>query len=469
MAKSFINENFLLETEQAQKLYHDYACKLPIIDYHCHLVVDEVANNRKFENLTQIWLNGDHYKWRAMRANGVNEDYITGKEKSDWEKFYEWAKTVPVTLRNPLYHWTHMELKKPFGITDRLLNGDTAKSIWDECNELLVQDNFSARGLMRQFNVEAVCSTDDPVDNLEHHKAIKESGFEIKVLPTFRPDKAMAIDNPAVFYPWFTKLQELTSFEIKTFAQFIEAIKLRHDYFHENGCRLSDHGIDTAWSTAYTSDEIENIFTTVLAKGTFTALEIEKFKSAALHEFGIMNAERGWVQQLHMGALRNNNAKMFRKLGPDAGYDSMGDYEVAKPLAKYLSNLADKDKLTKTILYNLNPRDNELLATMTGNFQDGITPGKMQFGSGWWFLDQKDGMEKQLNALSVLGLLGRFVGMLTDSRSFLSYPRHEYFRRILCGILGREMKSGLIPDDISLVSPMVENICYYNAKNYFNF
>ncbi len=468
MAQNFITDNFLLETTHAQKLFHDHAKVLPIIDYHCHLPVDEIASNRKFANISRIWLNGDHYKWRAMRANGVNEKFVTGSA-SDWEKFLAWAETVPHTLRNPLFHWTHMELKKPFGITDKLLNKSTAKSIWEQCNGLLAQDNFSTQGLIKQFNVEVICSTDDPVDSLEHHKFLAQSDFGVLVLPTFRPDKGMMIDNPEVFYAWFNKLQEVTNTQITSFDSYIAAIKLRHDYFAENGCRLSDHGIETAYAEDYTAADIEKIFAKVLAKKTLSKQEELQFKSAMMYEFGVMDHEKGWTQQLHLGALRNNSSRGYRNLGPDTGYDSIGDFEIAKPLSKYLNKLDDQDQLAKTILYNLNPRDNELMATMIGNFQDGNTPGKMQFGSGWWFLDQKDGMEKQMTALSLQGLLSRFVGMLTDSRSFLSYPRHEYFRRVLCNIIGNEIKLGLIPDEDELTVPLIENICYYNARNYFAF
>lgn len=466
--KTFIHDDFLLETSHAQKLFHDYAKDLPIIDYHCHLPVDEIAGNKKFENISRVWLNGDHYKWRAMRANGIDEKYITG-DASDWEKFEKWAETVPQTLRNPLYHWTHMEMKRPFGISDTLLNKNTAKLVWDRCNELLQQDNFSTRGLIKQFNVETLCSTDDPIDSLEYHEAVAKSDFSVKVLPTFRPDKGMMVDNPEVFYPWLARLEEVTNKTIATFADYIEAIRLRHDHFHAHGCRLSDHGLETAYAADYTQAEIDQIFNKIILKQALTPDEILKFKSVMLYEFGVMDHEKGWTQQLHLGALRNTNSRMYRILGPDTGYDSIGDYEVAKPLAKLLNRLDDQDTLAKTILYNLNPRDNELFATMIGNFQDGKIAGKMQFGSGWWFLDQKEGIERQMNALSLMGLLSRFVGMLTDSRSFLSYPRHEYFRRVLCNVIGNDIKAGIIPDDDSLTGPLVQNISYYNAKKYFAF
>ena len=468
MSVEFLSDDFLLQNKTAQRLYHDHAKKLPIIDYHCHLPVEEIANNKKFENITQIWLYGDHYKWRAMRTNGVDEAFCTGN-KSDREKFQAWAETVPFTLRNPLYHWTHLELKKPFGIEGVLLNKDTAEDIWNRCNEQLAKDEFSTRGLLKQFNLSVVCTTDDPIDNLEHHQKIAKDGFEVKVLPAFRPDKGMMVESPEVFFPWLQKLQEITGIDITTFSLYLEAIKKRHDYFHANGCRVSDHGIETAYAEDYTQAEIEKIFAKLLKKEVLSEIEILKFKSAMLYEFAVLDHSKNWVQQFHMGALRNNNSRRYRTLGPDTGYDSIGDFEVAKPLGKLLDSLDSSDQLAKTILYNLNPRDNELLVTLMTCFQGGNVPGKLQFGSGWWFLDQKDGMEKQINALSVLGLLSRFVGMLTDSRSFLSYPRHEYFRRLLCQIVGDDVEKGLIPDDDSLIVPLIENICYYNAKNYFGF
>jgi len=468
MRDIFITENFLLTNKTAQILYHEYAEKMPIVDYHCHLPVNEIAENKKFENITQIWLYGDHYKWRAMRTNGVDEKFITGNA-SDKEKFFKWAETVPYTIKNPLYHWTHMELKKPFGISDKLLNLDTAEEIWNRCNELLQQDDFSTQGIIKQWNVEVICTTDDPIDSLEYHKKLKENPFGTKVIPAFRPDKAMAVENLGEFLNYLKKLELASNTSIKDFQSFIEAIRKRHDYFHENGCRLSDHGIETAYAEDYTLSEIGNIFEKILSKKELTQSEILKFKSAMMYEFGIMDHEKGWVQQLHLGALRNNNSRMYRTLGPDTGWDSIGDFEIARPLAKFLDRLDSENKLTKTIIYNLNPADNELIATMIGNFQDGTVPGKLQYGSAWWFLDQKSGIEKQIDALSNLSLLSRFIGMLTDSRSFLSYVRHEYFRRILCNILGEEIEKGLIPNDIKLIGKMVEDISYNNARNYFDF
>jgi len=466
MESIFIKDNFLLATKAAERLYFDYAKDQPIIDFHCHLSVREVAENKRFENLTQIWLNGDHYKWRAMRTNGVNENFITG-DASDREKFQKWAETVPFTLRNPLYHWSHMELKRPFGISDRLLNGETAEGIWKHCNDLLKQDDFSAQGIMRQFKVEAVCTTDDPIDSLEFHQSIVKSDFSIHVLPTFRPDKAMAVENLDSFHSWMKKLEEVSGISVNNYSEFIGAIRNRHDYFQLNGCRLSDHGIETAYAEDYTQSEIDSIFNKILKKIELNSHEILQFKSALMYEFGVMDNETGWVQQLHIGALRNNSSRMFKTLGPDTGGDSIGDFNVAKTLSKYLDSLDTENKLTKTIIYNLNPADNELIAAMIGNFQDGTIPGKLQYGSGWWFLDQKIGMEKQMDALSTLGLLSRFVGMLTDSRSFLSYPRHDYFRRVLCNCLGNEIEKGLIPMDYDLVGTMVKNISYGNARNYF--
>jgi len=462
---TFLTEDFLLQTETAKTLYHDYAAKMPIFDYHCHLIPQQIADDVQFENITQAWLYGDHYKWRAMRTNGVDEKYCTG-DASDWEKFEKWAQTVPFCLRNPLYHWTHLELKRYFGI-DKLLNADTAKEVYEKCNSIINTPEFSTRNMMRKMNVKAVCTTDDPTDLLEHHIKIQEDGFEIKVLPTWRPDKGMATEDIAGLNQWIDKLAQMADVDIKDFSSYLRAIKKRHDFFHEAGCRVSDHGIETAYAEDYTESEIKSIFAKIRSQKGLTDNESLKFKSAMMVEFALMDNEKGWVQQLHLGALRNNSTRMMRTLGVDTGFDSILDIEIAKPLAKFLDTLDTNDKLPKTILYNLNPRDNELMATMIGNFQDGSVSGKMQFGSGWWFLDQKDGMEKQIEALSNLGLLSRFVGMLTDSRSFLSYPRHEYFRRILCNLLGNDVENGLIPNDLKLLGKMVEDICFNNAKAYF--
>ena len=460
-----MTEDFLLQTETARKLYHEYAAKMPIFDYHCHLPPAQIAEDKRFENLTQIWLCGDHYKWRAMRTNGIPERYCTG-DASDWEKFQKWAQTVPYTLRNPLYHWTHLELQRYFGIS-KLLSSDTAKDIYDKCSEMLCLPEFSVRGLLRKMNVKIVCTTDDPVDSLEHHKKIKSDGFEIKILPTWRPDKGMAVENVAVFNQWVDALEKSSGIEAKNYKTYIDAIRSRHDFFHSVGCRISDHGIETAYAQDYTESEIAAIFDKLRSGRAATKDEALKFRSAMMIEFALMDYEKGWVQQFHFGALRNNNTRFMKTIGADTGFDSIGDFEIARPLAKFLDRLDVNNKLPKTILYNLNPRDNELMATMVGNFQDGSVPGKLQFGSGWWFLDQKDGTEKQLNALSNLGLLSRFIGMLTDSRCFLSYPRHEYFRRILCNVLGEDVENGELPGDMKLLGTMVENICFNNAMNYF--
>lgn len=467
-----MDENFLLQTETAQKLYHEHAAKMPIIDYHCHLIPKMVADDHKFSSITEIWLGGDHYKWRAMRSNGVEEKYCTGKDTSDWEKFQKWAETVPYTFRNPLYHWTHLELKTAFGI-DKLLNPETAKEIFDECNDKLRNDpNMTARGLMRRYNVETVCTTDDPADTLEYHKQVKESGFEVKMLPTWRPDKAMAVDKPEEYREYIAKLGAAADIEIRNFNDLVVALQKRHDFFEEMGCRLSDHGIEEFYAEEYTQSEIDSIFAKIIGGGTLTSEEVEKFKSAMMIVFGEMDYESGWTQQFHYGAIRDNNSKMFKLLGPDTGFDSIGEFNTAKKCAKYLDKLNSRGKLAKTILYNLNPCANEVMATMLGNFQDGSVAGKIQLGSGWWFLDQKDGMQKQMNALSLLGLLSRFVGMLTDSRSFLSYPRHEYFRRTLCNLVGTDIENGEIPYtgyEEKRVNQMIEDICYNNAKNYFKF
>ena len=469
MKKEFIHEDFLLESKTASKLYHTYAESLPIIDYHCHIPPKEVAENRQFENMTQIWLAGDHYKWRAMRTCGVDERFITGNA-SDWEKFEMWARTVPKTIRNPLYHWTHLELKRPFGISGIVLNEKTAKAIWNRCNAKLATKDFSTQGIARRMNVEVICTTDDPIDSLEYHElyAKNENGVT-HMFPAFRPDRAMAVENVAAFQNYLLKLEAVSGVEIKDFDSLVAAIRIRHDFFHAHGCRVSDHGLETMYAEDYTPSDLKSIFKKLLKGKILDATEVLKFKSAMLYEFGVMDCDRGWTQQLHMGALRNNNSRMLRELGPDTGYDSIGDFEIARPLAKFLDRLDRENKLAKTILYNLNPRDNELMATMIGNFQGGGIPGKLQFGSGWWFLDQMDGMKKQIEALSTQGLLSQFVGMLTDSRSFLSYPRHEYFRRLLCNIFGNDMEKGLIPNDIKLVGQVVADISYHNAKKYFGF
>lgn len=466
--KTFMDTDFLLQTETARTLYHRHAAPLPIIDYHCHLDPRMVAEDHRFASITELWLGGDHYKWRAMRANGVDERYCTG-DASDWEKFEKWAETVPYTMRNPLYHWTHLELKTAFGI-DRLLNPSTAREIYEICNEKLRQPDYSARGLMRRYGVELVCTTDDPVDSLAYHRQTRESGFEIRMLPAWRPDKAMAVESPEAFRTYMERLAESSGVEIRSFADMRDALQRRHDFFAENGCRLSDHGLEEFYAEPYKEAEVEAIFRKVYGGKPLDDEEIRKYKSAMLVLFGEMDWEKGWTQQYHYGALRNNNSRMLRRLGPDTGYDSIGECATARSLSRFLDRLESEGKLTKTILYNLNPSANEMIATMIGNFQDGTIPGKIQFGSGWWFLDQRDGMQKQINALSAMGLLSRFVGMLTDSRSFLSYPRHEYFRRTLCDLIGRDVENGELPaSELPFLGRMVEDICYYNAKRYFDF
>lgn len=472
MIHNFLDDNFLLGTPSAQELYHNHASKLPIIDYHCHLSPEMVANDHKFSSITELWLGGDHYKWRAMRTNGVPERYCTGAETSDWEKFEKWAETVPYTFRNPLYHWTHLELKTAFGIT-KTLNPASAREIFEECNDLLQNDpSFTARGLMRKYNVELVCTTDDPVDSLEFHQKVRQSGFEVKMLPAWRPDKAMAVEDPYAFRNYVEKLSSVSQINIHNFSDLIHALERRYEFFAENGCLLSDHGIEEFYAEEYGAQEINRIFDKVYGGKNLEPLEIRKFKSAMLTVFAEMDYFAGWTQQYHYGALRNNNTLMYRSLGADTGFDSIGEFNTARSCAKFLDKLNSSYKLGKTIIYNLNPNANEMIATMIGNFQDGIVPGKIQFGSAWWFLDQKDGMQRQLNALSLLGLLSRFVGMLTDSRSFLSYPRHEYFRRILCNLIGTDIEKGELPYcgyEKQRVEQMIEDISYYNAKNYFGF
>ncbi|MDR2474631.1 MAG: glucuronate isomerase [Bacteroidales bacterium] len=467
--KKFLDKDFLLETDTAKGLYHEHAANMPIIDYHCHLNPEFIARDRKFENLGQIWLEGDHYKWRAMRTNGIDERYCTGKDTTWYEKYEKWAETVSYTMRNPLYHWTHLELRTAFGV-EKILRPETAKEIYDECTAKLQTPEYSARGLMKKYRVQVVCTTDDPADSLEYHIALKDEGFAIKVLPTWRPDKAMAVESPANFRAYVEKLSAVSGITISSFSDLLEALQKRHDFFAEVGCKLSDHGIEEFYAEDYTQSEINAIYNKVYGGAELTKEEIVKFKSAMLVEFAVMDHGKGWTQQFHYGAIRDNNTRLFNQLGPDTGFDSIGDFTVAKSMSKFLNRLDTENKLAKTILYNLNPRDNDLIATMIGNFQDGSAAGKIQFGSGWWFLDQKTGMEAQMNSLSVLGLLSRFVGMLTDSRSFLSYPRHEYFRRILCNLIGQDVEKGLLPEsELPFLEQMVENISYNNAKNFLKF
>lgn len=465
--KKFLDEDFLLQTETAKVLYHEYAKHMPIIDYHNHLIPEQIATDKQFDNITQVWLYGDHYKWRAMRTFGIDEYYITGAA-SDWEKFEKWAETVPYTLRNPLYHWTHLELQRYFDIHD-LLSPATAKKIWDECNAKLQTKEYSVLGLLKKMNVKTLCTTDDPLDNLEFHQQIKAKGIDLVVLPAFRPDKAMNADDVAGLNQYVDKLADIVQKPITNYQEYLAALKSRHDFFVENGASVSDHGLEQIYAEDYTEEEVAEIFLKIRSGAQITPQENLKFKSAMLFTFALWDHERGWVQQYHLGAIRNNNDRLLSSLGPDTGFDSIGDFSQGRALAKFLNKLDAGNKLTKTILYNLNPADNELMATMIGNYQDGTVAGKVQWGSGWWFLDQKDGMTKQINALSNMGLLSQFVGMLTDSRSFLSFPRHEYFRRILCDLFGTDIENGEIPDDIKLVSQLVENICYHNAKAYFSF
>ena len=472
MTKPFIGADFLLQNSTARELYHEMAEHLPIIDYHCHLDPKLIAEDHRFHSISELWLGGDHYKWRAMRANGVDERYITG-DAADFDKFQKWAETLPYALRNPLYHWSHLELKTAFGI-DTLLNPETAKEIYDKCNDMLRHDpDMTARGLMRHYGVEVVCTTDDPLDTLVWHKEIRESGFECKVLPTWRPDKAMAVEDSASFVHYLTRLAEVSEVEISDMQSFLSALRKRHDFFETMGCKLSDHGLSEFYGEDYTENQVERIFQKVIRDGAqLDDYEVRVFKSAMLDFFARLDNESGWVQQFHYGALRNTNTKMFQTKGADTGHDSIGQCLTAQSMAHFLDRLNTNGCLPKTIIYNLNPADNEMVATMIGNFQDGTVPGKMQWGAGWWFLDQKDGMQKQMNALSLQGLLSRFVGMLTDSRSFLSYPRHEYFRRVLCNMIGTDIEAGEVPYEgyeRERVRQMVADICYNNAKSYFDF
>lgn len=465
--KKFMDENFLLNNETAINLYHDFAREMPIIDYHCHLSSKEIAENKSYRNITEIWLGGDHYKWKAMRSNGIDEDYITGGAE-DKDKFLKWAETVPYTMGNPLYHWTHLELQRFFGI-DMLLNKESAESIWDKCNELLQKEEFTARQLIKRSKVKVICTTDDPIDSLEYHKAIaKDNTFDVKVLPAFRPDKAINLEKDG-FLAWIKKLGQVVGRKIDTLDDLLEALKERILYFDSLGCKASDHGLDPIVFEKGDYNEINNIFVKALNQDELTLSDIRKYKTYVLLFLGREYAKLNWAMQLHVGVIRNVNSRMMRKLGPDTGFDTIGDYSFAEALAKFLDALDTTNELPKTILYCVNPRDNEVLATMIGSFQGGGIPGKIQFGSSWWFNDQKDGMIRQMTALSNMGLLSRFVGMLTDSRSFLSYTRHEYFRRILCNLLGEWVESGELPYDMDLLGEMVKDICYNNANRYFEF
>jgi glucuronate isomerase len=462
--KNFLDQDFLLQTKTAQQLYHEYAAPMPIIDYHNHLPPAEVAGNKQFSSITEIWLKGDHYKWRAMRTRGIAENDITGNA-DDYTKFKVWAETVPYTMRNPLYHWTHLELKKPFGITG-LLNADTAEAIYKKCNEQL--PSLRVHTILKQFNVEVLCTTDDPADNLEHHLAIKQSDAGLKVFPAFRPDKSMAVEDPESYNQYLDRLSAASNTAIDSYQALLDALKKRHDFFHEAGCRISDHGLETMYAEDFTLAELADSFKKIRKGEKLAERSVRQFKSATLHFICEWNAARGWAQQFHLGALRNNNSRLLTQLGADAGVDSMGDWPVAEPMSKFFNRLDKDNRLAKTIIYNNNPSQNAVYATMTGNFQGEGIPGKIQYGSGWWFLDQKDGMEQQMNTLSNMGLLSFFIGMTTDSRSFLSFPRHEYFRRILCNLIGNDVENGELPHDIQWLGKIVRDICYDNAKRYFN-
>ncbi len=464
--KKFMDENFLLKNKTAEKLYHDYAKDMPIFDYHCHLSPKQIAENKSFKNITEIWLGGDHYKWRAMRSNGVDESLITGNA-SDYEKFKAWAKTMPYCLGNPLYHWSHLELKRYFDI-DTILNEDTADEIWEKTNELLQEKEFTAKELIKRFDVKALCTTDDAIDALEYHKKIREDkDFGVKVLPTLRPDKGINIQN-AGFIEWINKLSEVSSVNISTYDNFMKAIEDRVNFFHQEGCRLSDHGIDKMFFEESTNEEVNKIFSKAMEGQKLTNVEINKYKTKTMVNLARMYSDLGWTMQLHIGALRNNNVRMFNKLGADTGYDSIGDENIADDLSNLLNKIDSTDQLPKTILYCVNSKDNDVLGTMIGNFQGNGIPGKIQYGTAWWFNDQKDGIEKQMISLANLGLFRRFVGMVTDSRSFLSYTRHEYFRRVLCNLLGTWVEEGEVPNDIELLGTMIKEICYLNATKYFD-
>jgi len=460
----FIDEDFLLTTPAARRLYDQHAAGQPILDYHCHLPPRDIAENRQFHNLTEIWLEGDHYKWRAMRANGVDERLCTG-EAEPYEKFLAWARTVPHTLRNPLYHWTHLELRRYFDIED-LLDEHTAPSIWERANSQLATEALSAQGILKRFRVKALCTTDDPTDDLRWHAQIAASELATRVFPAFRPDKALNVHQPEAFNAWVDKLEGAATTSITRLADLLEALRLRHEFFHSQGCRLSDHGLNHCYADFCSERTAAAIFEAARAGRAATAEEQERFAAFLMLFFGRLDAAKGWTKQLHLGARRGNNTRRLRQLGPDTGFDSIGDWPQVDALAAYLDRLEEENALPKVIIYNLNPADNYAVAAMAGNFQDGRTAGKIQFGSGWWFLDQKEAMEWQINALSNAGLLSRFVGMLTDSRSFMSYPRHEYFRRVLCNLIGRDIENGEIPDCDELVGPMIENICYGNARDY---
>jgi glucuronate isomerase len=460
-AMAFITDNFLLHTKTARQLYRDYAADQPILDYHCHLSAKDIAEDRRFRDLTEIWLEGDHYKWRAMRANGVPERYCTGDAKP-YEKFLAWARTVPHTLRNPLYHWTHLELKRYFGI-DTLLDESSAEDVWKRSNDQLQHGEFTTQGILEKFRVVAVCTTDDPVHSLEHHEQIARAGISTAVFPTFRPDRALKVQDPAAFNEWTNELGAAANTHIVRFVDFLEALRRRHQEFHQHGCRLSDHGLEQCYVDFCSEAEAAAIFDKVRNGNKPGPQEVTKFASFLMLFFGHLDAEKGWTKQLHLGSYRNASTRAMKTLGRDTGFDGIGDWPQAESLARYLDRLDQDNRLPKMIVYNVNPTDNYVCATIAGSFQDGSIPGKLQFGSGWWFLDQKEGMEWQMNALSNCGLLSRFVGMVTDSRSFMSHPRHEYFRRVLCNLIGGEVETGELPSDHELVGSMIRNICFENA------
>jgi len=463
--KKFMDENFLLSNDTAINLYNNYAKDMPIIDYHCHLNPKEIFENKKFKNITEAWLYGDHYKWRAMRSNGIDEKYITGNA-NDYEKFMAWARTMPMTIGNPLYHWTHLELQRYFGIYE-VLNEKTAPAIWEKVNELLKGDGFGARDLITKSNVKALCTTDDPIDSLEYHIKLKaDTKFGVKVLPALRPDKGLQI-NKETFIPWVDKLQAVSKVDIKNYDEFLIALESRIRFFNEVGCRISDHGIDSLIYMEASKEEVADIFAKALNGQTVSCHEESKYKTYTLQFLGKLYSELNWTMQLHLAALRNNNTRMLKQLGPDTGFDSINDEGMAYSVSRLLDSLDNQNSLAKTILYTLNPKDNYVLSTMLGNFQGTEVPGKIQFGAAWWFLDNKEGMIEQMKTLASTGLLSRFVGMLTDSRSFLSYTRHEYFRRILCNLIGEWVENGEVPEDMELLESIVKGICYNNAKEYF--
>jgi glucuronate isomerase len=464
---TFLSDDFLLQNKFAKTLYHQYAKDLPIIDYHNHLPPAEINANKKFENISKIWLAGDHYKWRAMRTFGINEKFITG-DASDEEKFKSWAKTLPFTLRNPLYHWSHLELKRYFGF-DELLSESNAAEVYKHCNKVLEQDSYSTQGLLAQMKVEVVCSTDDPIDSLDQHVSFHKKGENLGMYPAFRPDKSYGVENPSTYIAYVASLGERAGFEITSYEKLLEAMSKRIDYFHQRGCRLSDHGLEQLYFFKENTFSIDSIFSQVLSGKELSKQEVDFFKYTTILALCKMYHAKGWVQQFHLGALRNTNERSVRILGPDTGYDSIGDFDQAKAMSGFFNELNSDDQLSKTVIYNLNPRDNEVFATMIGNYNDGSVKGKIQFGSGWWYLDQKDGMEKQINTLSNMGLVSCFIGMLTDSRSFLSFPRHEYFRRILCNLFGQDVANGELPWDEKWLGGIISDICYNNAKNYFDF